>query len=256
MLSYGAVTAYNFDGGGSTTMVLRNEDDGFDVVNQPSDGTPRLVTNSVFLAIRVNFDDLNPYPIPDYSIRLDRPTNLAVEEGIFKFDAVANRTQYLVRIGEEEILTTNNEVPLKNYIDEPGNYMITVIAKGDGIFYKDSLISSTFSYTYEGPRRLDSPGDFMLSTTHVLTWDEELPEGSYLFTVNQKSYTIYLNRFNLTTLNLEPGIYTIEVIALGDGFIDEDSEPAYFTYRVYSESEQYIKDSLRLFLEILYLRKK
>ncbi len=256
MVAYGAITAYNFDGGGSTTMVLRNESDGFDVVNQPSDGTPRAVTNSVFLAVRVNFDNLNPYPIPDYSIRLDRPTNLAVEEGVLSFDAVANRSQYQIMINNEELLTTSNLIQLKNYISQPGEYAITVIAKGDGIFYKDSLISATYTYTYEGAVPLNSPDGFILSSTKVLTWDENAPNQSYLFTVNGKSYTIYLNRFNLTTLNLAPGTYDIEVIALGDGFITDDSEAAIFTYRVYSLQEQYIKDSLRIFLELLYLSKK
>lgn len=256
MLSYGAVTAYNFDGGGSTTMVLRNENDGFDVVNQPSDGTPRLVTNSVFLAIRVNFDQLNPYPIPDYSIRLDRPTNLSVEQGVFKFDAVANRSLYSVRLNEEVIETTTNEVQLKNYIHEPGTYALSVVAKGDGIFFKDSLVSSTINFVYDGPTPLDAVKGFQVSTSNVLSWDQESPQKSYLFTVNHKSYTIYLNRFNLNTLSLEPGVYTIEVIALGDGFLSDDSDPVYFSYRVYSDHEQYIQSSLRLFLEMLYLRNK
>lgn len=44
MLELGAVEAMNLDGGGSTTMVVRNR-----VVNMPSEGTERAVSNSVLV---------------------------------------------------------------------------------------------------------------------------------------------------------------------------------------------------------------
>lgn len=46
MVDLGCYTALNFDGGGSSTMVI--EDSGEkEIVNQPSDGSPRKVTNSL-----------------------------------------------------------------------------------------------------------------------------------------------------------------------------------------------------------------
>jgi exopolysaccharide biosynthesis protein len=44
MLDLGAVQAMNLDGGGSSTMVIRNE-----VVNKPSDGRLRNLSNAVLV---------------------------------------------------------------------------------------------------------------------------------------------------------------------------------------------------------------
>ncbi len=48
MASLGAYTAISIDGGGSSTMVVRNGDE-FDVKNNPSDGSPRAVINSILV---------------------------------------------------------------------------------------------------------------------------------------------------------------------------------------------------------------
>ncbi len=255
MISYGAVTAYSFDGGGSTTMVLNNENSGFDVVNQPSDGSPRLVTNSIFLALRVNFDNQTPYPIPDYSVRLATPSNLQIDQGILTFDAVEGKKSYLISIDGVDYTTTLNRFDLRSYIASPKTYQISVKALGDGMFYKDSYISLTYEYNYQGPSRLDNISQFMLSSSSTLSWNEIDGADGYYFKVNDRSYVIYLNRFNLSTLGLEPGIYTFEITALGDDYNTSDSEVAYYTYRVYSSTESSIKDSLRLILELLFLKK-
>jgi exopolysaccharide biosynthesis protein len=44
MRDLGAVQALNLDGGGSTTMVVNGE-----VVNKPSDGFERLISNAVLV---------------------------------------------------------------------------------------------------------------------------------------------------------------------------------------------------------------
>ncbi len=48
MISLGCVDAVNLDGGGSSTMVIRNGDN-YDVKNNPSDGSPRKVFNSLLV---------------------------------------------------------------------------------------------------------------------------------------------------------------------------------------------------------------
>lgn len=256
MLSYGAVTAFNFDGGGSTTMVLNDGTSGFDVVNQPSDGTPRAVTNSVFLALRVNFDNQTPYPVPDYATRLATPSNLLVDSGILTFNAIDGKTSYQIEIDDQIYTSNTNRFDLRDVITMPGTYDISVIAKGDGMFYKDSFGSESYPYIYQGPTKLNQPIDFVLSTSLILSWNEIEGAEGYLFKVNDKSYTIYINRFNLSTLSLEPGIYTFEVTAIGDGYSYSDSEASYYTYRVYAAAEKSIKESLRLILEMLYAKNR
>ena len=53
MISLGAVEAVNLDGGGSSTMVIRNGDN-YDVKNNPSDGSPRKVFNSLLVIAKDN----------------------------------------------------------------------------------------------------------------------------------------------------------------------------------------------------------
>lgn len=51
MLHYGCNEAYNLDGGGSTTMIIRNQYGDFDVMNSPSDGTERHDSNSLLIVV-------------------------------------------------------------------------------------------------------------------------------------------------------------------------------------------------------------
>ena len=48
----GCANAYNLDGGGSSTLIVRNQGGGFDVINRPSDGSERSDANAIFLVMR------------------------------------------------------------------------------------------------------------------------------------------------------------------------------------------------------------
>lgn len=48
----GCVNAYNLDGGGSSTLIVRNESGNLEVINRPSDGSERSTGNAVFLVMR------------------------------------------------------------------------------------------------------------------------------------------------------------------------------------------------------------
>lgn len=51
LLYYGCYEAYNLDGGGSTTLITRNEFGDFDVQNSPSDGGERNDSNSLLVVV-------------------------------------------------------------------------------------------------------------------------------------------------------------------------------------------------------------
>jgi hypothetical protein len=255
MIEYGAVLAYNFDGGGSTTMVLRDETDAFYVANQPSDSPPRSVTNSMFLALQVRFDDLTPHPIPDYSVPLLAPQNVMLSLGKLTWQAVSYRESYVITVNENEYSTLTTSFDLSEVIDTPGHYEVSVMAKGDGIFFSDSVASETIIFDYQGPVELRPPGAFVLFNG-ILYWDQNDPHNRYRVTLEDRVYTISLNRFNLSTQNLAPGLYPITVQALGDGFNTADSEITTYYYRIYSQTEQEVQETLKLFLEILYQRSK
>jgi hypothetical protein len=255
MYEYGAVDAFNFDGGGSTTMVTRTENDTFEVANRPSDGSPRLVTNSMFLAVKVNFSNDNPYPIPDYSQALDIPQNLSQDEGILSWDQVDNKTRYEISINDDIYTSNLPTLDLRNIIKQPGLYQIKVKAIGDSFYYSDSNDSIIYDFEYEGPTILEPPGDFVLSQ-EILYFDQLDPYELYEFNINGKIYEITMNRFNLKTLSLEPGTYEIRVKKIGDGFNALDSEESIYNYRIYTLEELEIKEILSLIKEILYIQDK
>ncbi len=255
MINYGAVTAYNFDGGGSTTMVLRNNQDNFYIANKPSSNTAREVTNSMFLALQVRFDDRSPHPIPDFSVQLDKPINITSSKGILTWDTIQSRTSYQVKINGEYYTTINALLDLKQIIKNKGQYNIEVTAKGDGILFRDSLSSETYQFNYEGPDTLKKPDNFVF-INNILYWDQNEIQSKYQVSINDRVYTITLNRFNLATQNLAPGVYAISIKSIGDGFNDVDSEEYIYYYRVYSAVEKEIKETLKVFLEILYYRNR
>ena len=48
----GCVEAYNLDGGGSSTLIVRNSYGEFDVINRPSDGSERSIGNAILFVMR------------------------------------------------------------------------------------------------------------------------------------------------------------------------------------------------------------
>ena len=58
----GCDTAFNLDGGGSSTLIVRNERGGFETINKPSDGSERSDGNAMLVVMRnpeINFSGTN-----------------------------------------------------------------------------------------------------------------------------------------------------------------------------------------------------
>lgn len=67
MMYYGVEEAYNLDGGGSTTMIIRDGKGGFDVKNSPSDGGERHDANAILVVV------------PEMKLYIDKVNDNAVE---------------------------------------------------------------------------------------------------------------------------------------------------------------------------------
>lgn len=144
MKMHGAVVAFNLDGGGSSTMVLRNEESGeYDVLNTLSDGRIRSVSNGLIFAK----GDLEPVfvqiPYPDTRTPYDAPTGLYMDEsGIFHFLGNDENKHYTLKINGKEMYLTNETIPL---LLAPGQYEIEVRVKGNET-YSTSAYSETYTY--------------------------------------------------------------------------------------------------------------
>ena len=73
LIAYGCVEGYNLDGGGSTTMIIRDGKK-FRTLNSPSDGSARLDANA--LLVVVQDIDLGIEEVTDTTCKLTAPTNI------------------------------------------------------------------------------------------------------------------------------------------------------------------------------------
>lgn len=76
---------------------------------------------------------------------LEVPTNVRVENDTIKWSNVDYTESYRVRINEDEYSTTINFFSIVDF--EPGTYLISVKALGDGKSFDSSAYSSSISYT-------------------------------------------------------------------------------------------------------------
>jgi len=151
MVYFGAVEAYNLDGGGSTTMSWYNEQTGtYDILNTPSDGIVRSVSDGVFFVIGTPEPAPVRLPYPDTRAILSVPDNLRITpDGLITFNAVDHASGYELSLDEEIIAITD---PWFQATIEPGLHTLKISAEGDYTDYKDSVASAEIQYTIF-PRR-------------------------------------------------------------------------------------------------------
>ena len=135
MKGYGAVSAYNFDGGGSSIVMLRNETvrgsvlERFDVLNELSDGNIRAISNGYLLVkgklpnkpLEIDFPDVRPNIPTLNDIYIDY-------NHILYFDLSKQYDQYEIVINGISIETNSNIVKLTGLII--GDNYIKVKVKG------------------------------------------------------------------------------------------------------------------------------
>jgi hypothetical protein len=142
MVYFEAVRAYNIDGGGSSTMAIKDGEGSFDILNTPSDGTVRAVTNGVFIVKGEHIPRPAPVGFPDMRIRLDKPANFYVDgNGDLRFDPVGNALSYMVSINGTLYASHDDSFDLNL---EAGEYVIKVRALADQINYRHSEFSEEF----------------------------------------------------------------------------------------------------------------
>ena len=145
MYYFGAVEAFNLDGGGSSTMTLKDiENGGYMILNTPSDGRLRSISNGVFIVKGEHIPIPDPIPSwPDYRDQLAEPTNIYVDdENVLRFNEVPGSISYSVMINGVETIVEDNELLLDLAV---GVHEISVRAKG-GVNYKSSEYTSSLLY--------------------------------------------------------------------------------------------------------------
>ncbi|VEU80314.1 phosphodiester glycosidase family protein [Haploplasma axanthum] len=129
MKTHGAVQAYNFDGGGSSTLMLGNSRN-YSVLNQLSDKRIRSISNG-FLIVK---GDIGTKAIeintPDTREENKTPEGFYIDQrNYLHFDHVEGNDYYDVNIDGKSYLTADNKFSL-NFLTEPGEYKIRVKSRG------------------------------------------------------------------------------------------------------------------------------
>ncbi|MFA7422368.1 MAG: phosphodiester glycosidase family protein [Acholeplasmataceae bacterium] len=145
MFYFGAVDAFNLDGGGSSTMTLKDIESGeYMILNTPSDGRLRSISNGIFIVKGEHERVPDPIPSwPDTRDQLTEPTNIYVDQNnVLRFNEVEGSISYSVLINGVETIIQDNELLLDL---EVGIHEISVRAKG-GVDYKSSDYTTSFLY--------------------------------------------------------------------------------------------------------------
>lgn len=144
MKLHGAINAFNLDGGGSSTMLLRNDETGeYDALNIFSDGHMRSISNGLLFARGDLEDTFIEIPYPDTRTQFEAPTALYVDDqGVFHFTGHSEHMEYTFKINGKERYLTKETL---NLLLAPGQYEIQVRVKGSSEF-KTSNYSDSFTY--------------------------------------------------------------------------------------------------------------
>lgn len=144
MKYFDAYTAYNLDGGGSSTFMMLNAEGGYDVHNTPSDGRFRSLSNALFIVKGQHAPVLDPLPYPDTRAELTAPTHVRIDQdGILHFGLVEHGLKYRVSINGVEFDTEHPYLPLSL---QPGTYEIKVRTMGDRTTHRHSPYSESYTF--------------------------------------------------------------------------------------------------------------
>ncbi len=152
MMYYGVEEAYNLDGGGSTTMIIRNDQGGFDVKNSPSDGGERHDANAIFVVV------------PEMKLYVDHVTDTTLE------------FSYLSKC--KDVTISNVKVTVKS--DE---YNITKNVDTDTFLWEDLIPNKDYILTYSYD--LEYKGNVIQNVSKPVTFSTGSPRP----TVANYSYT-------------------------------------------------------------------
>ena len=131
----GCVNAYNLDGGGSSTLIVRNNDGGFDVVNRPSDGSERSTGNAVFLVMRD--------PAIETRLADSTATTITINK---KNDEYSQSVQNLKLTVNNKTYDFNDNQIIIEGLKENTTYDVAVSYEVDGVECKSSIKATTKAY--------------------------------------------------------------------------------------------------------------
>ncbi len=143
-------------------------------------------------------------------ITLSPPVISLSNEGVVSWTAIENADHYVVFIGTNTKETTETSYDLAQEDLAVGTYTIYVVAAGseDAV----SLPSNSVTYEITSGVTLAVPGNVTI-TGDTLTWGVVVDATGYIVTVNGADHNVVTTTFDLSTLTLANGTYSVTVKA-------------------------------------------
>ena len=146
--------------------------------------------------------------------KLEKVTNVTYNKGILTFDKVEGFDNYIITKTLEGNTTTisvsYDAQGVAIDLDEVGTYTLGVITVGDYINNVDSNVA-----TIEDVIKLNVVQDLYIDN-NILHWADVTGASGYVVKLNNEEYSADTNQFDLTTLNLTKGVYSVSVKATSD----------------------------------------
>jgi len=152
-------------------------------------------------------------------------------ERVISWQPVLNASSYTVNIVGVAILDniTETHLNLADFNLVAGIFTITVTANGDNLFFFNSQAAS---YTYV-ITKLATPDNLQIGVGRILTWNTVTNAQFYLVFIDGVEVGTTTNlSFDLTPFTTIIGTYIIELQAVGDSVLTEQSEKASIEYTI------------------------
>ena len=255
----GCVNAFNLDGGGSSTLLVRNERGGFETINNPSDKTERSDGNAVLVVMKDSKIDFNAKEITRNSVVFTREKNdeiknitIKVNNQVYDFtserieiNGLEENTEYVVEITYETpslqdknaIVKCKNKTTIKTkgfiapdsglYIEEVGKNSITIRKEETeySSWIQNVTIDVSGTQYFMGNESLFVIDGLLDSTKYIIKITYNVVEPG-----NSKLYSYELGPYTETTLSYSMPIVekfeiensTINSIKIAYQYDDED----------------------------------
>lgn len=213
----GCVEGYNFDGGGSSTLVVRNNYGGFEVVNTPSDGSERSDGNHTLVIMR------------DPGFRLDSSTSTASEiVADFKItdeDLFKNTTIKKISCNNQTVDYDGSKISFKG-LQQETTYEVEITYEGLSN-YDNSIVQKKLVKYVTTPRyKYPDPGlsvSKITDTSVTITKNMKLATAEYITNV-----VVHLG---IDTYNMG----SAETFTIND-LISDTTYSCYFSYEIHDPS--------------------
>lgn len=151
--------------------------------------------------------------------KLEKPTNLNINNGILTWDIVSNATAYKVVLGNENYNADTNAFNLLSYesnISEGVGTQISIYAIGNGSNIVDSDVSSTRTISkLARPTNLQVNGDNLVWNPSTID-SININEYKLMISCNDEVEVVSVSGTSYSLNNFAEGDYAVSVIAIGN----------------------------------------